>query len=246
MSSPPAGRPPQMKLAIGDRPGPDGGLGRFLLKRIVVVAATLLLGAGPASAQIPEKVHRLAALLLSPRSLEQVRAVTLPELGKLGFVEGRNLAVDVRVGPPEHLPALAREVVARRPDVILAVSSEAIEAAWAATGTIPIVMYGGDSLLRDPDTSLSRPSGNATGIVILGAELDTKRLEFLHEAVPAARRLAALVLAISSPLVEARKQMTRTAAAAAGVELVFFDAAGTPAGVGTFLSSKSATRSAVG
>ena len=56
----------------------------------------------------------------------------------------------------------------------------------AATSTVPIVIFGGDPVSRGLATSLAHPDGNVTGVVILVAELDAKRLDFLHEAVPAA------------------------------------------------------------
>jgi hypothetical protein len=116
----------------------------------------------------------------------------LPELTREGFSEGRNLVLDVRSGPPEQLKALAGELVAHRPDAILAVGTGPVIAAREATTAIPIVIFGADRLLSQRDT-LSRPSGNATGFVIFGPELDAKRLHLLHEITEADRPIAALL-----------------------------------------------------
>jgi putative tryptophan/tyrosine transport system substrate-binding protein len=68
-----------------------------------------------------------------------VRSVILPYLATRGFVEGRNLVVDVRVGRKERMPQLAQAIVGYKADVIIAASDWALHAARAATNTIPIV-----------------------------------------------------------------------------------------------------------
>ena len=65
-----------------------------------------------------DKINRLAVLGASSRGLDFVRAVTLPELQKLGYAEGQNLVVDMRSGPPAELPELARLLVASKPSAI--------------------------------------------------------------------------------------------------------------------------------
>ena len=117
-------------------------------------------------------------------------------LRDLGYVEGRNITTEARWsdGSPDRLPALARELVALKPDVIVASSTQAIRAAKDATTTIPIVMV----LASFPDKmglveSLARPGGNVTGLSTLGPNLIAKRVELLKEIVPKATRLAVLV-----------------------------------------------------
>jgi putative tryptophan/tyrosine transport system substrate-binding protein len=124
--------------------------------------------------------------------VDATRDVTLAELAKYGFVEGRNLIVDARIGSADALPRLARELVADKPDIILAVTSASIQAVREATTTLPIVMFGDDPVRQGFAASLAHPAGNITGVTILAAELDVKRLQVLHEAVPSARRIAIL------------------------------------------------------
>src|SRR5215204_6736768 len=92
------------------------------------------------------------------------------QLAKLGFIEGRNLVVDVRVGAPDQLPRMAHELVATKPDVVMAVSA-AVAAMKAASSTVPIVAFGPDPVAQGFAQGLSRPGGNVTGVVILAAEL---------------------------------------------------------------------------
>jgi len=140
------------------------------------------------------RTYRLGLLTVSTRFVEAFRDVTLAELAKYGFVEGHNLILDARIGSADALPGLARELAASMPDAILAVSVAAIKAIQEATTTLPIVMYGDDPVGQGFAASLARPGGNITGVTVLAAELDGKRLQLLHEALPSARRIAILAL----------------------------------------------------
>jgi putative tryptophan/tyrosine transport system substrate-binding protein len=150
----------------------------------------------PLLAQTPEKVWRVGLVTPNQFGARTFRQLNLPELARLGFVEGRNLSVQVFSADDiyERLPALAVELVATKPDVIIAVGPGAIRAARAATSTIPIVMaYGGeDPIAAGWAQSYSRPGGNITGVVLLSPELDGKRLHLLHDTFPARRRIAVL------------------------------------------------------
>src|SRR5215469_15797185 len=121
-----------------------------------------------AVAQGPSKVYRLGVLSPSPGSLQRMRALMFPELARLGFTEGQNLVVEARFGPTEELPALARQIVAARPDAIIA-TGIAIRAARQATSTTPIIglSIGEDPIVAGFAASLARPGGNVTGIVML-------------------------------------------------------------------------------
>lgn len=118
-------------------------------------------------------------------------------LQEAGFIEGRNLAIEFRWarGAYETLPALAKELVDRHVAVIVATGGDpSAKAATAATSTIPIVFGSGDDVLNSGLVeSLSRPGRNATGISLLTAELEAKRLELLSELVPRAKSVAILV-----------------------------------------------------
>jgi putative ABC transport system substrate-binding protein len=118
-------------------------------------------------------------------------------LAEAGYVEGRNVAIEYRWAEDEldRLPALADDL-ARREIAVIATSGHVLGAlaAKAATRTIPIVfLTGSDPVAVGLVSSLSRPGGNLTGVTTLSVELEPKRLELLHEVVPKATTIGALV-----------------------------------------------------
>ena len=119
------------------------------------------------------------------------------ELQKFGYFAGRNLSIERRSanGQLERLPDLAADLVRAEVDLIFAAGGEApLQAARQATVSIPIVFVAidYDPLAQGYVTSLARPGGNATGIVLQQLELTTKRLELLKTALPKLLRLAIL------------------------------------------------------
>ena len=103
-------------------------------------ALAILLSAAPAAhVQAPERVYRLGMLSPSAGTLERLRAGVFPELARLGFIEGRNLVFEARVGTFEQLPALARELASAQPDVVMATGGPAIRAIRQTAGGTPIV-----------------------------------------------------------------------------------------------------------
>jgi putative ABC transport system substrate-binding protein len=188
------------------------------------LAAAGLPAAG--SAQDARKIYRLAVLAQSSPSVEAVRSIVVPELAKQGFVEGVNLVVDLHAGADDELPSLAREIVDRAPDAILTIASQPTRAARRRTSTIPIVLFGGeDAIAEGFAETLARPGGNVTGVVIMAVQLDGKRLQLLHEAVPSARRVAVLLYR-REPLHERTAQELHTAATALGLDLQVLSALG--------------------
>jgi putative ABC transport system substrate-binding protein len=116
-------------------------------------------------------------------------------LAETGYVEGSNVKIEYRWagGHNDRLPELAADLVRRQVSVIAA-NSQATVAAKAATSTIPIVFItGADPVQVGFVTSLRRPGGNLTGVTSLDTELGRKRLQMLHELLPNARTIAALV-----------------------------------------------------
>jgi putative ABC transport system substrate-binding protein len=117
------------------------------------------------------------------------------KLRELGYVEGKNLTIDVKraEGDYTRLSALAYELVSSGPDVLVGTASPAIAALQRATSTIPIVMAaGGDPIGLGFVKSLSNPGGNITGLSNLSAETTAKSLELLRVAFPKAKRIAML------------------------------------------------------
>lgn len=107
-------------------------------------------------------------------------------LSELGYFEGKTIVFEYRAsgGRGERLPALARELVQGRVDVIVTYGAPVTQAAKQATTTIPIVMVGvGDPVKTGLVASLARPGGNITGSTILGGDIGAKRLQLLQEAI---------------------------------------------------------------
>ncbi len=149
------------------------------------------------------------------------------ELRTLGFVEGQNLKIvaggfELR---DDQYAEVAATLPKSAPDVIFCVSDPATRAAEESTQTLPIVSLSDDILAPGFVRSFSHPGGNITGVSILGAELNGKRLEILMEAVPGARHIAVLADPNNSP--PAELQALQNAARARGVEVAVFTA-GTP------------------
>ena len=117
------------------------------------------------------------------------------ELSKLGWIEGKNIAIEYRFAEQksERLPELAADLVRLKVDLIVVSGTPTALAAKKATTTIPIVMASaGDPVGAGLVASLARPGGNVTGFSSLSPELNTKRLEILKDAVPKLARVGLL------------------------------------------------------
>jgi putative tryptophan/tyrosine transport system substrate-binding protein len=149
-------------------------------------------------------------------------------LADIGYVEGRNVAIDYRWAEDHYdrLAALAEELVRRQVAVIVAPGSvAAASAAKAATSTIPIVfMIASDPIELGLVKSLSRPDGNLTGVAYLNIEVAPKRLELLHELMPAATSVALLVNPANPIEAEVQTRELQGAAHAFGLRLLVLNA----------------------
>jgi putative tryptophan/tyrosine transport system substrate-binding protein len=164
--------------------------------------------------------------LRSPDVLaERLRALR-QGLKQTGYVEGENVTIEYRwaQGHQDRLPTLAADLAARGVGAIIANALDAALAAKAATTTIPIVFVIADDPVKfGLVASLNRPGGNVTGISFLSPALEAKRIELLHELVPKATVIAALVNP-NFPSADIRTSATRAAAAALGLELSIVNA----------------------
>jgi ABC-type uncharacterized transport system substrate-binding protein len=161
------------------------------LIRLAVVLALSFVLAPPVAAAQP----RVGVLLFGNPATDPNFASFRAGLTDLGYVEGRNIYLEVRgaEGKPERLPDLARELVGLKPNVIYALGGDVAPSIKAVTDTIPVVV----SVSLDPVQAglvggLARPGGNITGVTLVSSDLAAKRLQFLREAAPGISRVAVL------------------------------------------------------
>jgi ABC-type uncharacterized transport system substrate-binding protein len=162
----------------------------------VLYVLALLAVAVAAEAQQPKKVPRIGFLsAASPSAISDRLDSFRQALTELGYIEGKNIAVEYRYadGKTDRLPALAVELVAAKLDLIVAATTPGVLAVKKASATVPVVFVDiSDPVANGLVVSLPRPGGNITGLTILGPELSGKRLELLKEAAPNVARVALL------------------------------------------------------
>jgi putative ABC transport system substrate-binding protein len=170
----------------------------MLDRRAFIADAALALLAAPAAAtaQQAAKVQRIGVLGSATAAGNRVRVDAFRQgLRDLGYTEGQNIAIEYRWadGHYDRLPNLAKEMVARNPDVIVSTGGRPTAVALrAATKTIPVIFLTVDPVADGIVLSLLRPGGNLTGLDVFSAELDTKRLAILKEALPKISRVTVL------------------------------------------------------
>jgi putative tryptophan/tyrosine transport system substrate-binding protein len=175
-----------------------------------------------ASAQQAGKIFRIGFLDPSTASGSAVLVEAFrQELSKLGWIEGKNIAIEYRFSEqkPERTPELAADLVRLKVDLIVVTGGPPALAAKSATTMTPIVMVNvGDPVGTGLVASLARPGGNATGLSSL-SELNTKRLEVLKDAVPKLARVGLL----RNPGGSASLQLKELRAAATALKLKLED-----------------------
>ena len=152
-------------------------------------------------------------------------AAFVQRLRELGWVEGRNVAIEVRwtEGRAERATEIAAEFVRLKVDIIVTSGTPLIAAAKQATSVIPIVFaVAGDPVGTGLVASLARPGGNVTGLSVLAIDLPGKRIELLREVVPGLRRLAIMGNPGNSIIVQEMAEF-RAAAGTLGLQAVMLE-----------------------
>jgi putative tryptophan/tyrosine transport system substrate-binding protein len=171
-------------------------------RRNLIFGVLAVTAIGSARAEQSRKDYRIAvvhpshpvASLTETSFSPGIRALFI-ELRRLGYIEGKNLLIERYSGEGRaaHYPDLARDVVAHKPDLVIAVSDELVLDFKAATTTIPIVGIFGHPIETGIVPSLARPGGNITGVTpLIGFEVWDKRIQLLRQVVPHLNRLGAI------------------------------------------------------
>jgi len=158
----------------------------------------------------------------SPQGYARPLSAFAKGLGEGGYIEGHNVAIQYRwaEGRIDRLPAMAADLVHSQVAVIAATTTAAALAAKAATTTIPIVFEtAADPVKLGLVASLSHPGGNVTGVTQANVEVAPKRLQLLHELLPAASVMALLVNLADPALAEPQVSGVRSAEHTLGLEL---------------------------
>ena len=213
------------------------------------VAGTLLVAPFAALAQQTPKIWRIGYLRRTSREPADLAALRLG-LRELGYVEGQNLVIDERYanGDATRLPDLARELMQLKVQVLVVDGVTTVRAALGVMGATPIVFtVGGDPVAAGLVDRLDRPGGTITGLTTFGGELVRKRLQFLHEVVPATR-VGFLFNPTNDPtspgLLAARERLTGVARSL-GIELIRVEATSQGELAGAFAKLRQANVGAV-
>jgi len=193
---------------------------------ICLLTAALLSTVPLAEAQQAKKVPRIGFLGSTAPSSVSARVEAFRQgLKELGYVEGKNIAIEYRFGEgkEDRLPNLAAELVRLKVDVIVTAGPASTRSAKEANVTIPIVMgFDNEPVGNGFVASLARPGGNITGLSSLAPEISGKRLELLKEIVPRLSRVAILGSSTTPGDAQALREM-ELAAGAFGVQLQYLD-----------------------
>jgi putative tryptophan/tyrosine transport system substrate-binding protein len=188
----------------------------------LAAAAAAAAALAPLSAQAQTPAPRIIGVL-TPIDQPGVK-ILIEGLRALGYEDGKNIRLLIRSAQGDYarLPALARELVDAKADVLIAFNTPGSRAAINATKTIPIIMTSiGDPVGSGLVASLARPGGNVTGLSNMVGELGPKRLALLHELVPGAKRIAVLYNP-ADPVNDPQIRDMTQAAPKLGVEVRFY------------------------
>jgi putative ABC transport system substrate-binding protein len=167
------------------------------------VVAVLAAWAIPSRAQAPARIPIVAVPLIAAGPDDPLLTELRRGLSEQGYVDGKNIRIEYRSseGTIERLPAVLRELIEMKVDVIVAGAAPIVAAAKEATRTIPIVMVGWeyDPVAAGFVASLSRPGGNVTGVYLSSEETVGKRLELIKELLPNATSVSVLYDSFGAP-----------------------------------------------
>ena len=168
--------------------------------------------------------RKVGVLRVNPENNEIFADQFRRDMVALGWDDGRNIRFEFRWagGDNQALPKLAEELARQEVDAIVTFGIAGSRAAQRASRRIPIIAMADDLVVSGLAESMARPGGNTTGISVLVSELDIKRLELLHEALPEARRIAAL--ADPSMNRDLHHAELKNAAGKLGIDLAVFEA----------------------
>jgi putative ABC transport system substrate-binding protein len=198
-----------------------------MMDRRAFIASAAGLLAAPLSAEAqPRKIPRLCFLTFDPGTPQSTRFTPFFQgLRDLGYVDGRNIAIDYLSvgGQADRFPTRAADCVRLEADVIVVTTTPGAQAAKNATRTIPIVLHGlGDPVATGLVASLARPGGNVTGVTQMSSGLAAKRLQLLKETVPRISRVLVLAYLVD-PIAPPQVKELETAARSLGVKLLVQD-----------------------
>jgi putative ABC transport system substrate-binding protein len=201
----------------------------FCLRRREFIAGLGGAAAWPIGARAQQPAMPVVGFLSAQSAELDYKDTTIPFLQGLkeaGYDENQNVAIEYRYAENQldRLPALAADLVRRRPAVIVATAITVARAAKAATASIPIIfLAGGDPVATGLVASLNRPGANLTGIALFEGEIVARRLQLLRELIPTAARFGVLADPNSVNTQSAIAEL-QTAAPTLGLQLVIVNA----------------------
>jgi putative tryptophan/tyrosine transport system substrate-binding protein len=185
--------------------------------------------AWPLAARAQQPAMPVVGFLGAPSAAPYARYIAAVHQGlnEVGYIERQNVAMEYRWADSQYdrLPVLAADLVSRRVAVIVPIGgAPAVLAAKAATSSIPIVFnVGADPIQLGLVSNFNRPGGNITGVAMMTLEMETKRLELLHELAPASAPIA-ILLNPSNAQAQSQEREIQRAAGVIGRQVLVLNA----------------------